>query len=628
VSSRLTIRREHRHQTRGNAGAERLRPQALIPVRFRVLRGVVAVLGLVPIILGVGFREPVIPLAAYASIQAALLAAYAALLYLDDRRVKRLTPERHAEFRQVGRPEFVAAAVGLAACWYWPIAAAAAGLLALLFLTRSYLRLTQTGIPSGLVFVGSFVILIAVGTAALKLPAATHPENPISTVDAAFTITSSISQTGLVVRPTGAELLPDGTYRLDANGDVIPGFTRFGQLVILVWMQVGALGVIVFGALFAQLAGSAFGIRASQGLGDATEQGWAGQLSTQRLVTFIIIVTPLFELIGAAIIFVGLPDTWPGAPYDLDTTLDRIYHSVFLSVSSFCNAGFVTTDASLAGLRTHWVPHAVVVPLIIVGSLGFPVLDNLWRVAKARFKGIRTERGALIRLNLHTKIVLVSSLVLYILGFITIFLGEFIQTDEPLPAELLDAHFMNMNRTSGFNTIEPSEMGILAQLVLIFLMFVGGAPGSVAGGIKVIVLSVLCLAVWSVLRGRDETTAFGRAIADDVLKKSISVVVLFLIGILTVTALLVVTEAATIDPAPKVAGGALLPILFEVVSAFATCGLSLGITDDLSTTGRIAITIAMFIGRVGFLAVLASIVSLAFTTKPRAQYPHEPVTVY
>ncbi len=609
-------------------GSERLKPVIGVPWRYRTPRGVIAALGLVPIVLAVGFREPVVPFVVVGVAQAVLLAAYTALLLLDDRRVKRLAPEQYAEHRELTRPEYVAAAVGLLMCWYWPVAAAAAGFLALVFLTRSYMRLVQTGVPSGLVFVGSFVVLIAMGTVALKLPAATHPANPVNWTDSAFTITSAISQTGLVVRPTGAMIDPEtGAYLLDENGAVIPGYTRFGQLVILVWMQVGALGVIVFGALFAQLAGSSFGMRATQGMADPTEQGWMGQLSTQRLVTFVIVATHLVELVGAVVIYFGMPWGTPGMPYDAETVGDRIYHSVFLSVSSFCNAGFVTTDASVAGLRTHWIPHLVIVPMILIGSIGFPVLQNVWRVLLAKIRKIHADRDGLIRLSLHSRIVLWSSAALYVIGFGGIFLGEYLQTDQRVPVELLDAHFMNMNRTAGFSTIDAADMGLLAQLTLIFLMFVGGAPGSVAGGIKVVVFTVLCMAVWSVLRGRDDVTVFGRTIAEQILRKSIAITVLFLTGVLVVTAMLVVTDGRTITPTSGV-GGTLLPILFEVVSAFGTCGLSLGITEDLTMTGRIAIIVAMFVGRVGFLALLASLVSLAVSTRSRASYPTESVTVY
>jgi trk system potassium uptake protein TrkH len=185
---------------------------------------------------------------------------------------------------------------------------------------------------------------------------------------------------------------------------------------------------------------------------------------------------------------------------------------------------------------------------------------------------------------------------------------------------------MNMNRTAGFSTVDTASMGLLAHLVLLFLMFVGGAPGSVAGGIKLIVFSVLFLSVWATLRGKDEVTAFGRTIGVDIIKKSIAVTILLLAGILITTGFLVMSEHAV---RPDVVGDDFfMPLLFECVSAYATCGLSLGVTDDLSNWGRVAITIAMFIGRVGVLAVLASLVAVTVRTPQRARYPHEPVTVY
>jgi trk system potassium uptake protein TrkH len=608
--------------------SRRLRRESRSPLRWRLVRGLVASLGLVVIVLKIGFHDPLIDTMLARVLQGGLLLVYALLLYLDARRVRELAPGQLEEYRQITRPERYAAWAGLLFCWYWPIAAAIAGLLAAIYLTRSYLRLVQTGVPSGLVFVGSFVVLIAVGTAALKLPAATHPDNPINVTDAAFTITSAISQTGLVVRPTGAELDEFGSRVIDAQGNVVPGFTRFGQIIILVWIQVGALGVIVFGALFAQLAGASFSMRATQTIGESTEQGWAGQLSTQRLVTFIIIATHFIELVGAAILYVGLPDTFEGAPYDWDGPVDKAFHSVFLSVSAFCNAGFSTTDGSLAGLRAHWTVHTVMVPLIILGSIGFPVLDNMLRVAWAKIRGKHTHEGRLIRLTLNTKLIVATSLIIYMFGYLVIFIGELLQTSNPLGLELLDAHFMNINRTAGFNTIEPSNMGLLAELGLIFLMFVGGAPGSVAGGIKVVVFAVLCLSVWATLRGKGEPTVFGRTIAPEIVRKSIAVTVLLLMGVLGTTGLLVVTEAPPPGPDGSPGEPALMPILFETVSAYGTCGLSLGITDELSTVGRWAIIVAMFIGRVGVLAILASIVAVALQRQRRVEYPHEPVTVY
>lgn len=578
------------------------------PLPWVELRALVALTAVALIVMRVGFEGTVLPPLLSHVGKVGLLGLYGLLLILDYRAVARATPAQVRAFGGVIRPELVVVVSGVLLGVYWPVVAVAVTILALIVLTRAYLRLVQLRVPAGLIFIGSFVALISLGVGLLKLPAATPADMPISWLDATFTITSAISQTGLVVVDTGE------------------GFTRFGQIVILVWIQVGALGVVVFGALIAALVGSSFGLKATQTLAEGTEQGWSGQLSLQKLVTFIIVFTHVIELIGAVVFFFTLPREFPGQPSDYATFGDRVYHSVFFSVSSFCNAGFVTTEGSLAGLRAHPVPHLVVVPLIVLGSIGFPVLANVGRVWWSRVRGIRVEAGsggALIRLALNTKIVLVTTLILYVVGFALIFAAEYLQTSEPLGMVVLDAHFMNVNRTSGFNTIETGEMGLLSRLVLIFLMFVGGAPGSVAGGIKLMVFAVLALTVISTLRGRQETTAFGRTIPDQLVRKSAALVVLSLVSVLAATGILALTERGV--------DGDVVPLdvlLFEATSAFATTGLSLGITSDLSEAGKVVITITMFVGRVGIFAILAALLTGTAKRRPRVVYPTESVVVY
>lgn len=580
----------------------KLKSGGQLPPLWRDLRGALALLGMLPIIAYGGFHDPVISQTATQIILAAIILAYGTLLVLDARRVKLRSPDAYAQWHRINRPERLAVIVGALLCWSWVGLAAVCGFLVVAYILRGYLRLVQTSLPPGLVFVGSFIILTIVGTLALRLPAATPPDQPITTLDASFTIVSAISQTGLVVRPTG------------------DGFTRFGQIIILVWMQVGALGVIVFGALLASLLGSTFGLRATQTIAEGTEQGWAGQLSTQKLVTFIIVLTHAVELVGALFIYFTWPDTFLGKPADMVTSFDKAYHSIFLSVSAFCNGGFTTTDASLVGLRNHWMPHTIVVPLIVIGSIGFPVLENIWQVLKARLRKVYTNEHGLIRLSLNTKLILATAAAVYAIGFAGIFIGELFQTNEALTDVALDAHFMNINRTSGFNTVEVVEMGMLSRLVLIFLMFVGGSPGSVAGGVKLIVVAVLALTVWSTLRGRDETIAFGRTIPDPIVRKCAALIVLCLSVVLLTTGVLALSESRHNYP--------LGFILFEATSAFGTTGLSLGITDSLSPIGKGAIMFAMFVGRVGVLAVFASLLVLTARNRARYSYPTEGVVVY
>lgn len=581
----------------------RLRRQIASPLRWQGLRSAVAIGSVIPTLLAEGWREPLIAHGLLMATQILLLLTYTALLYMDQRLLKQTAPHQQAEYLAITRPEWITASVGLLLIWWWPALVTVMLILALTAIVRGYLRLVQTRIPSGLVFIGSFAVFSMIGTVLLKLPRATPPGQEISWLDSAFTIVSAISQTGLVVRPTGE------------------GFERFGQIVILIWIQVGALGVIVFGALLASLFGSGFGLKATQSMAEGTEQGWSGQISLQKLVTFIIILTHAIQAVGAAIIFLAWPEGWAGMPEDMTSTVDRIYHSVFFSVSAFCNAGFVTTSDSLESLQFHWMPHTVIVPLIVIGAIGFPVLKNCWDVSLARLRGHRTDPkagGALIRLNLNTKIILSTTLAVYLLGFVLIFVGEWVQTDHPLSMVALDAHFMNVNRTAGFNTSMVASMSELSRLTLIFLMFIGGSPASVAGGIKMMVFAILALTVWSNIRGRNETTAFGRTIPDALVRKSATIIVLCLFWILATTAVLTLSEN----------GFTLEELLFEATSAFGTTGLSMGITEELSPVGKVAILLSMFIGRVGIFAVLAALVTSRIRRQIRVEYPSEEVPIY
>lgn len=579
------------------------------PVRGRLERAVdshwrflIALIANAPTVLLYGWHDPVLDEAVLSWTQWGVVVVYAVVMVLSATAGLKGREDRK-QFLKITRPEQVLAVMGVAFFWWGPGEAVAAGLLLMVHVVRLYLRLTQSRVPPGLVFVGSFVALIGVGTLALKLPAATPADQPIGLLDAAFTITSAISQTGLVVRPTGE------------------GFTRFGQVIILVWIQVGALGVIVFGALLATVIGRSFGLRATQTIAEGTEQGWAGQLSLQRLVTFIILITHGVEAIGAAVFYFGWPEQWEGMPSDMVTSGDRLFHAIFFSVSSFCNAGFSTTSDSMASLRTHWTAHGLIVPLIIFGSIGFPVLDNIREVVWARIRGIRMRHGSLVRLNLNSKIILTTTGTAYILGFLIILVGEMTQADVPFRLAVLDAHFMNINRTSGFNTIEVADMGLLSRLGLIFLMFLGGSPGSVAGGIKMMVFAVLALTVWSTLRGRAETTAFGRTLPDALVRKCAALIVLALLVCMATTGVLAATEQTGSDMT-------LGPLLFEAVSAFGTTGLSMGITPDLSPAGKGAIMFAMFVGRVGIFAVLAALLSMGVSRRASYHYPTEDVVVY
>ena len=288
---------------------------------------------------------------------------------------------------------------------------------------------------------------------------------------------------------------------------------------------------------------------------------------------------------------------------------------------SICNAGFSTTANSYEGLRTHWTVHTILPMLILCGSIGFPVLDNIARVAWARIRGRWAQGRQLIRLNVNTKIILTTTACLYLFGFGTILISEIVLEGVPLSIAVLDAHVMTFQRTTGFNTVSPDDMGLLAQLSLIFLMFIGGSPGSVAGGVKVMVFAVLAMTVWSTLNGKNDTEAWGRRIPDEIVRKCATILALCL-GICMISAgVLAVTEHA-------VQVGQMGPILFEAVSAFGTTGMSMGITSELSTPGRITIMVTMFIGRVGALAIFAALFSVRTASRAQYSYPTGDVVIY
>jgi trk system potassium uptake protein TrkH len=575
------------------ASVERLGPPAAAHV--------LAMLSNVPTVLKIGWDEPLLDPTMLLVAQVVVLVLYLGSLAGVAVRY-RSQPSVRREYLLIVRPELVVALGGLAMAWWAPAPKIAAAGLLVIHLSRLYLSLAQTRIPSGLVFLGSFVALAAVGTLALLLPAATPPDKPITLVDSIFTITSAVSQAGLVVLDTGQD------------------FTRLGQIIILAWIQLGALGVIVFGALLATVIGQSFGLRATQTLAVGAEQGWEGQLSMQKLVTFVIIFTHAVELVGAVALYLAWPETWLGAPTDFAGPVDRFYHCVFFSVSAFCNAGFVTTNASLAGLSAHWTTHIVIAGLIVLGSIGFPVLDNIRRVVWARLRGVRVEGGALVRLNLNSRIILSTTAAMYAIGFGMVLYSTLRHTAEPFGQAVLDAHFMSINRTSGFSSLWPDDEPSLVHLGYVFLRAVGGPPAAVAGGVKLMVVAVLWLTVWSTLVGRDTTTAFGREIPEMVVRKAATLAILWLVTLFVISGLLTATEVGS--------GHHYLDLLFEASSAVATCGLSSGVTADLSDPGKVILSAGMLLGRIGPFAVLAGLLSAMARRRVRVEYPSEDVVIY
>jgi len=527
--------------------------------------------------------------------------------------------ERTPRGRRLGRQWLIAAAtspqciitvLGLMLGW-WPAAMQIAGaLLVLSHVMGWYFWLLQRGVNPGIIFVGSFAALVLVGTAGLMMPQATPADRPISFVDALFTSTSATCVTGLVVRDTGQD------------------FTRFGQIVILILIQLGGLGTLLFGALVALLLGSSLSLKAVHALADTAAGTRANEGSIRRLVLFAGAVVFGIEAIGAAMLYYGWPSVWDRAPADIGTTTGRLFHSVFFSVSAFCNAGFATTPNSVESLRIHWTTHIVIAGLALIGGLGLPVYANVAQIVRARILRRPMHAGSLVRFTLHTRMVLTVTLVTYLIGLVLIFISQLVQRDVPFGTALLDAHFMSVaTRTAGFDSTTPAGMGPLARFVLMVTMFIGGAPASAAGGIKVIVFGILVLMAWSAIMNRDSVQAFGRTITPEVQRRAAALFMIHLILVLVIAGVLVVTETEHQPANPGTDIGVFEELVFESISGCSTVGMSLGPTAGLSNPGKIAVTIGMFLGRVGALAFLVTLAAMVRRGRARYTYPAEGVVL-
>lgn len=502
----------------------------------------------------------------------------------------------------------VGASVGL--FWSEERSALGVGLLEASIVLSFVVELSRAGrsamgvLPGAAALPLSFVGLIGACTLLLKLPACTY--GGISWIDAAFTATSAVCVTGLVVRDTAT------------------GFTHAGQAVILAFIQLGALGIVMFGAGLAVLFRRTLSLREHASIRQMLERGTIGDL--RRFIVFVLLATLTIEAIGMGV----LMPLWEAAPGATLSLGERAWLSAFHAISAFCNAGFDITGRSMVGQRNGALPYVGIIPLIIAGGIGFPVLSDLWRVLKARIaRALRSrDRGLLADavpqsaaagegFSLHSRLTLLATGAMLGLGFAGCLVAQSLSpsgADRSWHGELLDAAFLSVTaRTAGFNAMPMDELSPASQIVTIGLMLIGGSPGSTAGGMKTTTLAVLFLAILATVRGRSETEAYARAIPEALVRKAGAIALSMLLLVFGASFVLALT-----DPGP--AG----PIVFEAVSAATTTGLSLGLTTELSDAGRVTLIVTMFLGRVGPLALMGALV---FARPPARAYlyPRESV---
>ena len=402
---------------------------------------------------------------------------------------------------------------------------------------------------------------------------------PLGWIDALFTATSSVCVTGLIVVDTGKDL------------------SLASQGVVLFLIQLGGLGVMTATTAFFLLMKERIGIR--QRMFFAGGFGLDSPSGVIRLLVRILLLTFVIEGIGIIPLYFGFLKSGMGHGRSL-------YSAVFHSISAFCNAGFSLFPDNLESFsRTILVPGTVMC-LVVIGGLGFVVLAEL------REMFLRARR-----ISLQTKLVLVTTVFLVILGSVVLVLTEWGNAFGDLQAgwKVWNGVFSSITpRTAGFDTVAPVNFSSAGVFVLVLLMLIGASPGSTGGGIKTTTLAILLVSTWNFLKGRHEIHLWNRKLPFSVLQRSVTVVVLYLGTLLVGIGLLVL-----IEPFPFRA------LLFEVASALGTVGLSLGITPELSDAGKIVLVLMMFWGRVGIVTFLYSL--LKRQTGERVSYPVSEVPV-
>ncbi|MFZ3063691.1 MAG: TrkH family potassium uptake protein [Nitrospirota bacterium] len=428
----------------------------------------------------------------------------------------------------------------------------------------------------------SYLAAIISGTILLMLPAATAGGKGIRFIDALFTITSATAVTGLTVVDTG-------TY-----------FTGFGQIIILIFIQLGGLGIMTFSAFFATIFGRGFGIRDRMVMQDVLDFTGMGEI--MDLIKRIFNLTIAIELTGAFILFLRFYAEGKGISWSA-------YNALFHSVSAFCNAGFSLFSNNLEGYKGDIIVNLVITTLIILGGIGFPVLVNL--------QSYFFKRAHRRHLGLQTKVVVNVSLLLIIAGVVLIFISEARGQLQNLPwhEKILTTYFQSVTtRTAGFNTINMEALSSGTLFIMAILMFIGASPCSTGGGIKTTTAAILFSSARSWLSGKDVPELFERTIPQDAVQKSFALLFIAQAAVAVVAFLLFITEKAPF-----------INILFEVVSAFGTVGLSTGLTPHLSDAGKLLISLMMYMGRIGPLT-LALLVGQK-VVKRYYYYPEEKVMI-
>jgi len=431
------------------------------------------------------------------------------------------------------------------------------------------------------ILASSFITLIFTGTLLLKLPAAATTS--ISLTDALFTSTSAVCITGL------------------STLEIASSFTLFGQIVILILMQAGALGILTFSAFIIWIIGQRPGIGGKMLL-EYSFLPRSGEYQLKNFIFFIIKYTFAIELLGALAYFVSL---------DEKSLWQRAFSAVFHAVSSFTNASYTLYPGSFSRYHSNITVNIITMVLIILGGIGFVVVFEMRNRISLK-KRLSDEKDATPRFSLHSWLVIRVTIFLILFGAAAIFLFELLAGSE---ISLMGSIFHSVaSRTAGFQTVDISTFSRGSLLIIMFLMFVGGSPGSTAGGIKTTTFALFFYIMFVSRNNFSDVTIRNRKIPESVIFQALLIFFFSLAVIFLAT--LIVTAAEPDKP--------FLPLLFETVSAYATTGFSLGITSELSIVSRYVIIVTMFVGRLGSLTIFSL---FAFRRETPAVFAEEKIVI-
>jgi potassium uptake TrkH family protein len=449
-------------------------------------------------------------------------------------------------------------------------------------------------------FVVSFALLILVGTLLLLLPNAST--RSISVIDAAFTATSAVCVTGLIVVDTAKD------------------FSFFGQLIILLLIQAGGLGMLTFTSFFAFYFKGGTSLQETLNLRDMVSSEQLGNVF--KIVTKIIVFTLIIEVVGAALLYRSLPG------HHFDSSAERLFFALFHAVSAFCNAGFSILSEGLYDnhVRFNYGLQWIVMVLIVLGGIGFNILSNYYEFLKAHLTNkiqiwLQLPHKAVPAriISINTTLVLRTTLLLLLAGALFFFFTESrhsLSGHQGFMGKITGALFLSVSpRTAGFNTIDMSMLSVPAVLMTMVLMWIGASPASTGGGIKTSTFAVAVLNVISIVKGRSHIEMNYREIPYDSVRRAFAIISLsvFVIGAGIIL-------LSWLEPEKD-----LLMLSFEAISAYSTVGLSLGVTGQLSTGGKVVLIILMFVGRVGTINLLTGM--LKRLQHIRYRYPEESILI-